>query len=98
MVATDILGPLPESASGNSYIIVVADYFTRYTEAYPIPNQEATTVARKLVDEFFLRFSLPDQLHPDQGRNFKSAIIGEVCKLFGVQKDHPLPPTIRLPS
>ena len=47
MVATDILGPLPESSSGNSYILIVADYFTRYTEAYiySIPNQEATTVA-----------------------------------------------------
>ena len=91
MVATDILGPLPESQSGNSYIIVVADYFTRYTEAYPIPNQEATTVARKLVDEFFLRFSLPDQLHSDQGRNFESAVISEVCKLLGIQKSRTTP-------
>ena len=87
LVATDILCPLPESPSGNSYIIVVADYFTRYTEAYPIPNQEATTVARKLVDEF----SLPEQLHSDQGRNFESAIISEVCKLLGVQKSRTTP-------
>ena len=91
MVATDILGPFPESPSRNSYIIVVAVYFTRYTEAYPIPNQEATTVARKLVDEFFLRFSLPDQLHSDQGRNFESAVISEVCKLLESQGP---PPTI----
>ena len=86
MVATDILGPLPESLSGNLYIVVVTDYFTRYTEAYPIPNQQATTVARKLVDEFFLRFSTPEQLHSDQGRNFESAVISEVCKLLGIQK------------
>ena len=91
MVATDILGPLPESPSRNSYIIVVADYFTPYTEAYPIPNQEATTVARKLVDEFFLRFSLPDQLHLDQGRNFESAVISEVCKLLGVRMSRTTP-------
>jgi hypothetical protein len=45
LVATDILGPLPESPGGNSYILVVADYFTRYTEAYAIPNQEAVTPA-----------------------------------------------------
>ena len=44
LVATDILGP---PSVGNSYILVVADYFTLYTEAYPIPNQEATTVAGK---------------------------------------------------
>ena len=61
----DIVGPFPESLSGNSYILVVADYFTRYTEAYTIPNKEATTVARKLVDEFFFRFSPPAYLHSD---------------------------------
>ena len=64
-VATDIVGPFPES--GNSYILVVSDYFTRYTEAYPLPTQEATAVANKLVDEFFLRYFPPDRLHSDQG-------------------------------
>ena len=61
LVAADILGPLPESDAGNSYILVVGDYFTRWMEAYPIPNQEAATVAKKMTDEFFLRFSPPDQ-------------------------------------
>ena len=56
IVAMDILGPLPESDVGNSYILVVGDYYMQWMEAYPIPNQEATTVATKLVDEFFCRF------------------------------------------
>lgn len=86
LVATDIMGPLPESHNGNRYILVISDYFTRYTEAYAIPNQEAVTVARKLVDEFFLRFSPPERLHSDQGRNFESALIAEICQLLGVKK------------
>ena len=49
--------------NGNSYILVVADYFTKWMKAFPLPNQEATTVANKLVDEVFLRFSIPKQLH-----------------------------------
>ena len=49
-VATDILGPLPEMLSGSSYVLVVANYFTQQVEAFPILNQEATTVARKLVN------------------------------------------------
>ena len=60
MVATDILGPLPESSSGNLYILVAADYFTRWVEAYPIPCQEAVVVARKLVNEMFCRFLPPE--------------------------------------
>ena len=67
LVAVDILGPLPESPAGNSYVLVAGDYFTRWMEAYPIPNQEAITVAKKLTDELFCSFSLPEQLHSDQG-------------------------------
>ena len=53
------MGLLPHSDSGNLYILVAGDYFTRWMEAYPIPNQEATTVARVLVDKIFCRFSSP---------------------------------------
>ena len=49
------VGPFPESPAGNTHILVVADYFTRWTETYPIPNQEGTTVASKLTDEVFSR-------------------------------------------
>ena len=59
MVAVDIVGPFSESEAGNLYVLVVADYFTRLVEAYPLPNQEATIVARKLVDEFFFPVFTP---------------------------------------
>ena len=86
VVAVDILGPLPEMPSGNKYILVAADYFTRWTEAYGIPNQEAVTVATKLVEEMFLRFSPPVQLHSDQGAQFESNVVANVCKLLDIHK------------
>ena len=49
-------------------------------------NQEVTTVAQKPIDEFFLCFSPPERLHSDQGRNFESAVILEVCELLGITK------------
>ena len=73
-VAVDIIGPLPESETGNKYVLVASDYFTKWTEVYAIPNQEATTVAQKLTDEMFCRFSPPEQLHSDQGRQFESQV------------------------
>ena len=86
LVATDIVGPFPESSSGNSYILVAVDDFTRWVEAYPILCQEASVVARKLVDEMFCRFSPPEQLLSDQGHQFESQLMAEVCKLLGIQK------------
>jgi hypothetical protein len=46
-MAIDILGPLPRSEDGNRYLMVVEDYFTKWTEAIPIPNAEATTIAHQ---------------------------------------------------
>ena len=70
-VGVDITGPFPVTASGNRFILVAMDYFTKWPEAYAIPNHEATTVARCLVDGFFTRFGIPNELHSDQGREFE---------------------------
>ena len=91
VVCVDIMGPLPETEEGSKYVLVAVDYFTRWVEAYSIPNQEATTVGRKLVDEMFCRFSPPEQLHSDQGRQFESELVKEICKLLGVRKTHTTP-------
>ena len=69
IVATDLVGPLPESDNRNKYILVGTDYFTRWVEAFSLPSQE---VATKLIDEVFLQFCVPEQLYSDQGRQFKA--------------------------
>lgn len=91
VVAVDIMGPLPESKSGNNYVLVAGDYFTKWIEVYALPNQEAATVARKLTDEMFCRFSPPEQLHSDQGRQFESKLLEEICKLLQIRKTRTTP-------
>jgi len=92
-VALDVLGPLPDSDRGNKYILIIGDYFSKWTEAYAIPNQEATltTVARMLVEEFVARFGMPMQIHSDQGRNFESKVFQEMCKSLGMDKTRTTP-------
>lgn len=85
-VAVDVLGPLPVSNSGNKYILIVGDYFTKWVEANALENQQAETVAEVIVNEFVTRFGVPLQLHSDQGRNFESAVFTGMCKLLGIDK------------
>ena len=53
VVAVDILTPFIEGKAGNSYIIAVGDYFTKWMEAYAITYKETVTVAlRCSVDSY----------------------------------------------
>uniref|UniRef100_A0A665WFN6 Integrase catalytic domain-containing protein n=1 Tax=Echeneis naucrates TaxID=173247 RepID=A0A665WFN6_ECHNA len=90
-VGVDILGPFPVTDSGNRYVLVAMDYFTKWPEAYAVPDQSATTTAERLVEEMFARFGVPAELHSDQGRNFESQVFGEVCRRLGVNKTRTTP-------
>ena len=35
---------------------------------------------------FFSRFSMPEELHSDQGRNFESTLFRDCCRLLGIRK------------
>ncbi|GFS69774.1 hypothetical protein TNCV_3006601 [Trichonephila clavipes] len=85
-IAFDILGLLPRSPDGNNHILVGMDYFTKWPEAYPIPEQEASTVAEVLVQHWISRFGVPLQLHSDQGRNFDSAVCKRLCEILAIDK------------
>ena len=90
-VAMDILGPLSVTERGNKYILVIGDYFTKWKEAYPMKNMEAVTVANILVQEFISRFGIPKHLHTDQGRNFESGLMKEICSLLDIKKTRTTP-------
>lgn len=90
-VAIDILGPLTTTDNGNKYIIVIADYFTKWTEAYAVPDHQASTVAQKIIDNFFTRFGIPEVIHSDQGRDFQSNLFQEMCRLLEIHKTKTTP-------
>jgi transposase InsO family protein len=84
--AMDVLGPLPMTARGNQYIMVMSDHFTKWVEAVPMLNQRAETVAKAFVNEVVTRHGVPSKLLPDQGRNFEADLMKQVFSLLGVRK------------
>ena len=61
-VRIDLTRKHPRSRRGNYYILTYIDYFTKWAEAYPIPNKKAFTVCRLLVEEIFPRYGVPLQV------------------------------------
>ena len=85
-LSIDILGPLPKTPQGNSYILVVNDSVTKWVEVFSQPDETAPTCARVIVNEVICHFGCPYSLHTDQGGNFESNIFQEICKLMGIPK------------
>ena len=90
-LSTDILGPFPESNQGNKYVLAVTDYFTKWMEIFAIPDQNAATCVKIILNEVIARFGCSYDIHSDQGHNYESALFSELCQLLEIRKTRTTP-------
>ena len=65
--------------------MVFLDYLIKWVEAYPVPDQQAETIAHLLVENVVCRHGVPEELLSDPGSNFLSDLILQMCSLLGVK-------------
>ena len=85
-MAIDIVGPVPVSNKGNNNILVMMEYATRFVIAVPLKDTKAQTVARKFIKHVINAEGIPSELLTDQGKNFQSDTMKELCKQLGVKQ------------
>ncbi|XP_072767936.1 uncharacterized protein [Nerophis lumbriciformis] len=85
LVCMDYLSLEPDSHNTKD-ILVITDHFTKYAVAIPTKDQKATTVAKCLWEQFLVHYGFPERLHSDQGRDFESHTIKELCAIAGIKK------------
>lgn len=90
LVCMDYLSLEPDRR-GTKNILVITDHFTKYAVAVPTADQKAKTVAKILWNSFFVHYDLPERLHSDQGRDFESALIKDLCQMLGIKKTRTTP-------
>ncbi|GFY00106.1 retrovirus-related Pol polyprotein from transposon 412 [Trichonephila clavipes] len=83
----DLFGPLPESPSGQKWIIVVEDCCTRWVELFDLPQAPARECATTLMEEVILRFGLPRRLISDHGSQFVGAVMQQLCFILNIDQD-----------
>ena len=85
IVAADIV-ELGLTSSGNRYVLVVTDLFTKYTNMYPLQRQTANAVAECLFVNYVRQHSVPECILSDQGVQFESAVTQSLCEKLGIRK------------
>ena len=76
-----------EPSKGNiENVLIVTDHFTRYAQAYPSKSKTALTTAKLLWNNFIIHYGFPDKIISDQGQNFESELLVNLCEVVEVQK------------
>ena len=85
-IAVDIISGFRTSPDGNTCMMVVTDYYTKYTRVFPLRDHKAATCARAFVRGWVLYLGVPLMLHSDQGREFESDLWQEMCHYLAICK------------
>jgi len=86
IVAVDLVEPIfPATERGNRYILTIIDYATRYPQAVALKDIQAETMAEALVN-MFTRVGVPKGNLSDQGSQFLSSVMKEMCRLLSLKQ------------
>ena len=82
---TDRIRAMPRT-KGHSYahILLVVDRYSRWSEAFPMRDQDAKSVAKVLINKIFSRYGAPRILVTDRGTQFMSRLVSALCEMFNV--------------
>ncbi len=89
-VALDTAGPLPETKSGNKYILVAIDHYSKWCEVKAVADHGAKTAARFLEDDIIYRYGVPKFVLIDNGGEW-AAEFDLMCKDYGIQHQRTAP-------
>ena len=67
-------------------MMIVTDYYTKYTRVFPLRDHKAATCAMVFVRGWVLYLGVPLMLHSDQGREFESDLWQEMCHYLAICK------------
>ncbi|GFW60485.1 hypothetical protein TNCV_943521 [Trichonephila clavipes] len=85
-LAIDLFGPLPESKDGKRWILIYEDCTTKWVELFALPNATAKECAITLIEEVLLRYGIPRRLISDNGTQFVSAVMQQICYLLNIHQ------------
>jgi hypothetical protein len=83
-IHVDLVGPLPVSAAGFTYLFTMIDRSSRWLEAVPLKTMDAAACVDALTSVWIARFGVPTTLTSDRGTQFCSELWNNMCRRLGI--------------
>ena len=85
-IAMDILDTRKLTSRKFQYVLVISDYFTKYTDAFPLRRHTAPVIADMIMRRWIAYHGIPKTLHSDQGTEFEGKLIKCLSNMLGFAK------------
>ena len=69
-------------------VLLIVGSFSRWSEAFALKTQDASSIAKALYSEIFCRFRAPRVLFSDRGQAFMSKLVNALCEIFQVKRHY----------
>ncbi len=89
-VALDTAWPLLETKSGNKYILVAVDHYSKWCKAKAVADHGAKTAAKFLEDDVICRYGVPKFVLTNNGGEW-AAEFDVMCRDYGIQHQQTAP-------
>ena len=83
---------LDRASDGRENVLVVIDIFSKFTQAFPNPDQKASIVVQILLEKWFYIYGFPRRLHSDRGRSFEGELL-RARFMGGEKSSYSIPPS-----
>lgn len=80
----DFLGKYPRSKSGNAYIFIVVDHFSKFVFMKAMKEATTENVIKFLIQEIYMKFGVPETIHSDNGTQFTAKGFKEMIKTYNI--------------
>src|SRR6266542_6843700 len=84
-IGIDIVGLLTITRRGNHYIVMVIDYFTKWSIAKALKEATAKAISKFIYQKIICEHRCPEVLQSDQETHFVNRVIEDLMKKFRIK-------------
>ena len=78
-VGIDLIGKISPSYQGNKYILTIVCHFSRFVQAYALPDKRSATISRAFFD-YVCHYGAPKHCVSDRGSEFIASDFREIAE------------------
>jgi transposase InsO family protein/predicted aspartyl protease len=85
-ISMDFIGPLPKTAQGHEYLLVITDRLGKGLILEPCQNMEVETVLTIFLKSFYRYHGIPTAITSDRGPQFISDLWTSICQKLKIKQ------------